>query len=120
MRLLLVEDESQLREIMADELREGGWHVTEAETGDEAIQLLERRGDFDIVITDVRMPGAADGIEVAMRALQGSPRIPVLLVSGFAPGLANRLSALAPPCAFILKPFKFAQLWQAVRKLLAA
>lgn len=119
-RLLLVDDEPLLREAVAEELREIGWHVTEAETGDDAIRLLVRRADFDIVLTDVRMPGAADGIEVAMRALQSVPRIPVLVMSGFAPELGHRLGILMPPSAFIPKPFTFAQISQALRELLAA
>jgi CheY-like chemotaxis protein len=118
-RVLLVEDEVLLREILADELRDEGFDVVEAGTGDEAIRLLEERLDIDALCTDVRMPGKVDGIEVAVRARERMPRMPVLVVSGYASELGRRLDVLAPPSAFIPKPFRFAQISKALRKLLA-
>jgi CheY-like chemotaxis protein len=118
--VLLVEDEALLREILADELRDEGFEVVEAGTGDEAIRLLEERVDIDVLCTDVRMPGKADGIEVAVRARRQMPTVPVLVVSGYASELGRRLDVLAPPSAFIPKPFRLSQISQALRKLLAA
>jgi len=58
-----------------------------------------------VVCTDVRMPGRADGIDVAVRARGRMPRVPVLVVSGYAAELGRRLDVLAPPSAFLSKPF---------------
>ena len=117
-RLLLVEDEVLVREVLADELRDQGFDVTEAATGDEALRLLEERADFDIVCTDVRMPGRTDGIDLAMRALGRKPSLPVLVISGYASELGRRLNALTPPSAFLAKPFRFSQVADALRGLL--
>ena len=117
-RLLLVEDEILVREILAEELRDDGFDVTEASTGDEALRLLEERANFDIVCTDVRMPGRTDGIEVAMHALGRKPIVPVLVVSGYASELGQRLEALTPPSAFLAKPFRYSEVAHALRGLL--
>ena len=117
-RLLLVEDEELFRETLADELREAGFDVTEAGTGDEAIRLLEQRTDFHVVCTDVRMPGKADGIQVALHARGRIPSVPVLVVSGYASELGQRLKDVTPPSAFLPKPFRFSQVAQTLRKLL--
>ena len=119
-RVLLVEDEILFRETLADELRDEGFDVIEAGTGDEAICLMERRSDFDVVCTDVRMPGKADGIAVAVHARGKMPTVPVLVVSGYASELGHRLAALTPPSAFLPKPFRFSQVSQALERLLAA
>jgi CheY-like chemotaxis protein len=119
-RLLLVEDEILVRDTLADELREEGFDVIEAGTGDEAIRLLEQRTDFDVVCTDVRMPGKADGIDVAVCARGRMPSVPVLVVSGYASELGRRLDVLAPPSAFLAKPFRFSDVSGTLRRLLAA
>jgi CheY-like chemotaxis protein len=71
------------------------------------------------VCTDVRMPGKADGIEVAVRARGRMPTVPVLVVSGYASELGRRLDVLTPPSAFLAKPFRFAQVSYTLRRLLA-
>jgi CheY-like chemotaxis protein len=116
--VLLVEDEDLVRETLADELREEGFEVVEAGTGDEAIRLLEERTDFDLICTDVRMPGKADGIDVAVRARGRIPTVPVLVVSGYASELGRRLEDVTPPSAFLPKPFRFSQVTDALRDLL--
>ena len=119
-RVLRVEDEELIREILAEELREEGFEVIEAGTGDEAIRLLEEHADFDVVCTDVRMPGKADGIDVAVHARGRIPTVPVLVVSGYASELGRRLEAVTPRAAFLPKPFRFSQVSQALRALLPA
>jgi CheY-like chemotaxis protein len=113
-QVLLVEDEVFLRELLAEVLREDGFHVVEVGTGDEAIQILDERA----VCTDVRMPGKADGIDVAVEARGRSPKIPVLMVSGYAQELGSRLDVLTPPAAFLPKPCRLDQVSEALRELL--
>ncbi|MBV9577624.1 MAG: response regulator [Chloroflexi bacterium] len=118
-RVLLVEDEVLVRSVIADELREGGYEVIEAETGDEAAQLIEREW-FDLLLTDVRLPGTLDGIDLAHRARSIRPQLPVLVVSGYAEQISGRLTTLRAPMAFLAKPFPMSRILASVRTLAAA
>jgi DNA-binding NtrC family response regulator len=117
-RVLLVEDEFLIRSVMADELRDQGYEVIEAETGDEAAQLLERES-FDLLLTDVRMPGRLDGIDLAHRARRVRPTLPVLVVSGYAEQISARLESLKRPMAFVAKPFAMGRILGSIRTLTA-
>jgi CheY-like chemotaxis protein len=63
----LVEDDVLVRFFVAEELRAGGYVVLEAANADEALELLATGGPVDLLLTDVRMPGALDGAELAHR-----------------------------------------------------
>jgi CheY-like chemotaxis protein len=117
--VLLVEDEPSVREIAADILKDEGFEVTEAATGDEAVRLLVDPDDFDLVFTDVRMPGTMDGIDVAVRARELHPGIAVLVASGFAPQVWNRLDGLNPPAVFLSKPYRWRDVVSNIRRLTA-
>ena len=107
--MLLVEDESLLRLIMAEALLDDGFEVVEARDGDEAVRLLGGGATFDVLFTDVRMPGVLDGVDVATHARDRHPTIPVLVVSGYAPHLITRLGVLQPPAHFMSKPYGLAE-----------
>ena len=70
---------------MCDGLSEAGLSVIEARNGDEALDLLEHE-HVDVVITDVNMPGAVNGLELAHRVRRDRPNVEVLIVSGHAQG----------------------------------
>src|SRR3954452_22871676 len=63
-RVLLVEDEFLVRLILGEALAEAGYEVVEADGGEAGVRLIDEGGPFDVVITDVQMPGPADGIAV--------------------------------------------------------
>jgi|GEM_PF-4695801 len=82
-RILLVEDEELVRAITVKVLKENGYIVFEAEDAEEAIELFDREnGNFDLVITDVVLPGK-DGIQLVERFLKCNPRLKTLLISGY-------------------------------------
>ena len=118
-RVLLVEDEGLIRMVTADYLRDEGFEVVEARDGDEAARLLDAPGGFDVLFTDVRMPGTLDGVDVAVRARRRHPELPVLVVSGYAARLAIRLGALQPPAAFMDKPYALREVADALDRLTA-
>lgn len=101
-RVLLVEDEFLIRMLIADHLRDAGLTVVEAINGDEAIEILMSGALIDLVYTDVRMPGSADGMAVLGFAKRTRPNMPVLMTSGhLAPERAYACGAerfLAKPC----------------------
>ena len=104
-QVLLVDDDALVRTMTAEALRDAGFEVTEAETGDEAAGVLEKSSGFDVMVTDMQMPGILDGLALAARARLQQPVIPVIIVSGYAAQLMDRLRALHPAAVFIRKPY---------------
>jgi CheY-like chemotaxis protein len=86
--VLVVDDDNGLRMILARKMELAGYRAARAETGDEASEMLHKPGArFDMMITDVDMPGDRSGIDVlkelrAKEAAEGAPHIPVIVVSG--------------------------------------
>jgi CheY-like chemotaxis protein len=106
--------------ITAEYLEEEGFTVVEACDGDEAVRLLNERGPFDVLFTDVQMPGTMDGLAVATHVRKRYPTIPVLVVSGYAAQLTIRLNTLDPPAVFLGKPYVMEDVVAALRRLTAS
>ena len=119
-RVLLVEDEGLIRLAAAEVLQDEGFEVVEAWDGDEAVRLLNSSGTFDVLFTDVQMPGALDGVHVAKHARGRHPAIHVLVVSGYALHLLARLSVLQPPAHFMSKPYSLAEVVAKLNHLVGA
>ena len=114
-RALLVEDEELIRVFVAEVLADAGWHVTEAGSGDAAVALL-RRESFDLLVTDVHMPGRADGYEVVRQARVQSANLPVVMTTGRPePGRP----ALGGAAAMVLKPFRIDAMLSAIAHVAA-
>jgi PAS domain S-box-containing protein len=117
-RVLLVEDEEDVRSMIALSLCHYGYSVVEAGTGDRALELFEQSdGKIDLVITDIIMPGM-NGPQLARRLLQGRPDLRVLYITGYAdnPHLKHDLAERRFP--LLQKPFSPETLAAAVRRLL--
>ena len=113
--ILFVEDEASVRGIAAKALRKKGYLVTEAEDGEEALELLEESDTpFDLMISDVVMPGM-DGPSLlkAGRKLLGDARI--VFISGYAEEEFSELLSEEPDVTFLPKPFTFAELAEKVK-----
>jgi CheY-like chemotaxis protein len=83
--ILVVEDEPLVRYAMTDNLEEVGFTVHEAANGDEAIKIIDAEPRLDALLTDIRMPGVADGWVVAEHARRRREDIPVIYMTGFSP-----------------------------------
>ena len=106
--LLLVDDETPLREVMAEQLAEHGFRVEQAGSGEEALARLSDFA-FDILITDLRLPGA-DGRQVLDEAFARYPDIIALVITGFGTlREAVEVTRLGAE-GFITKPFPFEEL----------
>jgi CheY-like chemotaxis protein len=116
-RLLLVEDEFLVRLVAKEVLQEGGFEVLEAKDGDEAIRMLDKLDHVDIVVTDVRMPGHHDGVDVAHHARARFPQIPVIVATGFAANIRERVKHFSPDAILIEKPYKMDRLTALARSL---
>jgi PAS domain S-box-containing protein len=115
--ILIVDDESQIRDITAAILSHHGYRVMIAGDGTEAVALFAPRSDeISILITDLSMPNL-DGASLANVARRLNPNIKILAMSGLASGgLNTEMQQFAG--AFLIKPFKADALLNAVNKLL--
>jgi len=80
--LLVVDDDSAVREVTASMLRERGYVVLEVGSGGAALELLDRRSDIDLALIDLAMPGM-NGAEVARQAHSKRPALPIVFVTGY-------------------------------------
>jgi CheY-like chemotaxis protein len=80
-RVLLVEDDDDNRELMAEVLESAGYEVVSASTGDEGLRQLAG-APMHAVVTDVGMPGMG-GLELARKAKQIAPHVPIVVVTGY-------------------------------------
>jgi two-component system response regulator PilR (NtrC family) len=106
--LLLVDDEAAFRDAIAERLQDSGFVVTQAGTGEEALEQLNHFA-FDIVVTDLRLPGV-DGKLVLDEALARYPEIIAIVITGF--GTVREAVEITRRGAegFITKPFQFEEL----------
>lgn len=100
-RILVVEDEVLIRLMIADILMRAGFQVVQAASADEALKVLHSSVDVSLVLTDIRMPGSANGLELARRIRADWPALKIVIVS------SEDLEKTAdlPADAFIGKPF---------------
>ncbi|MBA3553600.1 MAG: PAS domain S-box protein [Gemmatimonadales bacterium] len=119
-KVLVVEDEGIVRNIVMRALSAYGYHCVEAGTGQEALRLIESP-DFavDLMLTDVVMPGIAGG-ELGRRLASVRPGVPVLYISGFTDEEVVRRGLLETrtDTPFLQKPFSPATLLEKVREVL--
>ena len=101
-RLLIVDDESRIREMLARHLRLAGYEVNnEPANGEEALAILARQR-IEVVITDIMMP-KMDGVELLRRIKKEYPMIQVIIITGYV-NMENLLAAMrhgASACIFI-------------------
>jgi DNA-binding response OmpR family regulator len=115
-RVLLVEDEALIQELLRDALEDGGYQVLTAGSVDEAMPLLDDVGDeIGGLITDVNLGGSLSGWDVARRARELNERLPVIYISGDSG--YEWSSRGVPHSALLTKPFAPAQLVVALAAL---
>jgi len=114
--ILVVDDEDDIRGLVAKMLRYRGFDVLEAESGAAASEIYEREGPFDLVVTDVRMDGES-GPQLGDRLRKVSPDLKVLYISGCQHAHED---ARGEGSAFLPKPFTPDALAAKVREVLAS
>ena len=111
--ILLVEDQESLRVLMRSFLEQEGYSVLEAETGLEALSLVDAHPEpIHLLVTDLVMPGIR-GTEVAARLLDRRPNMQVIYISGYSEEEINDSAG-----TFIQKPFRLQELGAKIRSML--
>jgi len=117
-RILLAEDDNDMRRFLVKALEKAGYEVTDFDNGASAYERL-REEPFTLLLTDIVMP-EMDGIELARRATELDPDLKVMFITGCAAGALNP-DAQAPKDAKVLsKPFHLRDLVNEVEKLIQA
>ena len=115
--ILLVEDETSVRDLTRQMLEESGYKVIPAANGNDALRLCANPGHIDLMVTDIVMPQMR-GVEVARRVARIRPGLRVLLMSGYTDNLIDLEIGGSIP--FLQKPFTLGALLGAVRSVLDA
>jgi DNA-binding NtrC family response regulator len=124
-RILLAEDDTEMRRYLSEALRKLQYEVVEAKNGRHVLDYIvinRAVGDglnFDLVISDVRMPGA-NGLQILSAVRAHDPALPVILITAFGNPELHAEAGLRGARAMIDKPFEFDELLQKVRSALGS
>ncbi len=110
-RVLVVEDEFMVRDMIVFELKMAGFEVLEAASAEDALALLPDAGGIDLLFTDIRLPGM-DGWKLAENIRGRHRQVPILYASGY----VDRVDPL-PHSNFLQKPYTPSQVLQAAANL---
>ena len=118
--VLLVEDEDAVRLFGARALRNKGYKVIEARSGENALELLDKgTSSIDVLVTDVVMPGV-DGPTLAKRVRESRPDMKIIFISGYAEDAFRRNLDRSTEIHFLPKPFSLKQLAGKVKEVLTS
>lgn len=111
-RILVVDDDPDIRQVLLDRMSSFGYVVETAVDGREALDTL-RQGRFDGMLLDMRMP-EMEGLEVLQRTHDSHPAMPVVMVTATSVKEQVAQAMAGGACAYLLKPFDASQLKQVV------
>lgn len=118
-QILVVEDDPNVRVAVSTFLNDLGYAVLEADNGEAAIKTLKGRMDVSLVFSDIAMPGAYNGYQLAAEVAALYPELPILLTSANAGGVANTVQPAAE-WPFLQKPYRNIDLATAIRQAISA
>ncbi len=116
--ILLAEDEVEVQQVLAKSLRKAGYQVHATNSGEEAKAAFEANPDFDLLLTDIVMPGGLHGTTLAKELRRIRPDLPVVFMSGYANEATVHGNGLRPDDIRLMKPVRRANLLEAITKAL--
>ncbi len=113
--IMVVEDESAIRETLVEFIQDAGYQIIEAPSADIALGLI---GDprVRLLVTDINLPGRHDGIDLANEARKMHPGIPIVFISG-RPAKLIDAGVIQSPVALLQKPFSLFELMNTVNNM---
>ncbi len=116
-RVLIVDDEKDIRDVVGFELTFEGYTIAEAGSGEEAVVAVKEQR-FDVAIVDYKMPGL-HGIAALTALLEIDPALPVIISTGCSPGEVESLCLDAGAFACLWKPFELEDMLALVKRAAA-
>jgi len=118
-RILMVDDEPDILEVVAQHLEAAGYSVLTAQSGVAALALLDKNPSVNLIVSDLSMPGM-DGIQLIQRAQRRRPQLPTIILTGLAEnGAEGSLGrVISGPFSILPKPINGKQLVDRVAKLI--
>ncbi len=116
-KVLVVDDESSMRMVMADVLTELGYEVIEAHDGSSALRVLDSGIALELLVTDVGLPGGMNGRQVADAAKVRRPDLKVLFVTGYAENAAIGNGFIGPGMQVLTKPFSIDEFVRRIKQI---
>lgn len=107
--VLIAEDEASIREVIAITLKRGGYNVTEAENGEEALRIYNSSKSFDVVLLDIMMP-VMDGLKVCKKLREQSRNIGIIMLTAKTQEMDKVSGLLMGADDYITKPFSPSEL----------
>ena len=118
LKILVVDDERGWRDLLSLELSAEDCQVVTASNADEALRLLQAKS-FDLIITDARMPGSLDGIDLIKTYRKEHPTQKAIFITGYAVEEKIEQALQEGTVLFLKKPFQSEELLSAIQGLLA-
>jgi PAS domain S-box-containing protein len=115
--VLIVDDDQQVMNVAVDIFDSIGYDVMTANDATEAIDILMRDRQIDVLFSDVMMPGSMNGVELAREARNLRPEIKILLASGFPQPALEKAGAALGETAFIAKPYRWTEIVDRLRSM---
>jgi PAS domain S-box-containing protein len=116
--ILVVEDRPEVGDLAQAFLEDYGYKVLRALSGREALDVLEKHGQVDMLFSDLIMPGGMNGVVLAREARRRQPRLKILLTTGYAEASVERVEAGGSEFEIINKPYRWQELGRKVRMVL--
>ncbi len=117
--ILVVEDETAVRDFVVELLQTHGYQTIEAESGPQALERWTQHcGKIHLLLTDIMMPGGLTGREVGEQLLAQDPTLKVIYSSGYSPGMADKAPTLLRGRNFLPKPYSADKLLNKLREFL--
>ena len=118
-KILVAEDEQNIREFVVINLERAGYKTYEAETGDQALALYAQEdGDFDVAVLDIMMPGEHDGLAVCKELRRRNPSIGIILLSARTQEMDKVSGLMMGADDYVTKPFSIPVLLEKIRVIL--
>jgi CheY-like chemotaxis protein len=117
-RILVVDDEEELAEVAMAYLASFGYETGSARSGEEALRALSADANYDLVLTDIVMPGGMDGMELHRRVARQYPAVRFVYASGFSDAALQAKSGGSLKARLVSKPYRREDLVRVVRAAL--
>ena len=117
-KVLVVDDEAELLEIAQAFLSEMGYSALLAEDGARALEIVAQFGEIDLMVTDIIMPGGMNGVDLARKARQLSPKLKIIYSSGFPADALSERSGMRVDAPLLRKPYQRAEFAAVIHRTL--